>query len=57
MMSEKWSALSTPQVAMKAAASGYAQVKKDGAFERPEIGFIYEAEVRAAADTAPKFPK
>lgn len=42
---------------MKAAASGYAQVRKDGAFERPEIGFIYEAEVRAAADTAPKFPK
>lgn len=57
LISEKRSALSTPQVAMKAAASGYAQVMKAGAFERPETGFIYEAEVRAAANTAPKFPK
>lgn len=42
---------------MKAASSGYAQVIKAGAFERPETGFVYEAEVRAATNTAPKFPK
>lgn len=54
---EKWYELSTPQDAMKGAASGYAQGMKAGAFERPETGFIYEAEVRAAANTAPQFPK